>query len=243
MKRKYNVGDIYVNNQGESFKIINYIDSKHVEIEFLDSHFKKLVSSGNITKKEVKDPYYPSVEGIGYLGVGTYKPTGKVYKTWHNMIIRCYSNDYHQREPSYKECSVCEEWLNFQNFAKWWHINYLEEGDLDKDLLVKGNKIYSPKYCCVLPKQINIALVKNKYRRGNTLIGVRKRSDCYGYHATIQKYGKSINLGMFATEQEAFDVYKSAKEAYIKELANKFKEILPLNVYNKLLKYEVNETD
>ena len=159
MKRKYNVGDIYINNQGESFKIINYIDSKHVEIEFLDSHFKKLVSSGNITKKEVKDPYYPSAEGVGYLGVGTYKPTGKVYKTWHNMIIRCYSNDYHQREPSYKECSVCEEWLNFQNFAKWWHINYLEEGDLDKDLLVKGNKIYSPKYCCVLPKQINIALL------------------------------------------------------------------------------------
>lgn len=99
-------------------------------------HFKKLVSSGNITKKEIKDPYYPSVERVGYLGVGTYKPTGKVYKTWHNMIIRCYSNDYHQREPSYKECSVCEEWLNFQNFAKWWHINYLEEGDLDKDLLV-----------------------------------------------------------------------------------------------------------
>ena len=119
MKRKYNIGDIYVNNQGESFKIINYIDSKHVEIEFLDSHFKKTVSSGNIAKKEIKDPYYPSVEGLGYLGVGTYKPTGKVYKTWHNMIIRCYSNNYHQKEPSYKECSVCEEWLNFQNFAKW----------------------------------------------------------------------------------------------------------------------------
>lgn len=159
------------------------------------------------------------------------------------MIIRCYSNDYHQREPSYKECSVCEEWLNFQNFAKWWDINYLEGGDLDKDLLVKDNKIYSPKYCCILPKQINIALVKNKYRRGSTLIGVRKRSDCYGYHATIHKYGKSINLGMFATEQEAFDVYKLAKEAYIKELANKFKEILPLNVYNKLLTYKVDETD
>ena len=60
MKRKYNIGDIYVNNQGESFKIINYIDSKHVEIEFLDSHFKKTVSSGNITKKEIKDPYYPN---------------------------------------------------------------------------------------------------------------------------------------------------------------------------------------
>lgn len=66
MKRKYNIGD--VNNQGESFKIINYINSKHVEIEFLDSHFKKIVSSGNIAKKEIKDPYYPSVEG--YLGVG-----------------------------------------------------------------------------------------------------------------------------------------------------------------------------
>ena len=73
------------------------------------------------------------------------------------MIIRCYSNNYHQREPSYKECSVCEEWLNFQNFAKWWYINYFEEGDLDKDLLVKDNKIYSPKYCCILPKQINVA--------------------------------------------------------------------------------------
>lgn len=56
MKRKYNIGDIYVNNQGESFKIINYIDSKHVEIEFLDSHFKKIVSSGNIAKKRNKRP-------------------------------------------------------------------------------------------------------------------------------------------------------------------------------------------
>lgn len=66
MRRKYHVGDILVNNQGEDLKIIDYIDSKHVKIKFIDTNYIKVVGSGNLTKGEVKDPYYPSVEGKGY---------------------------------------------------------------------------------------------------------------------------------------------------------------------------------
>lgn len=243
MRRKYHVGDILVNNQGEDLKIIDYIDSKHVKIKFIDTNYIKVVGSGNLTKGEVKDPYYPSVEGKGYIGEGKFKPSGKVYKTWHNMIIRCYSKDYHQREPSYIGCKVCEEWLNFQNFAEWWYKNYIDNGHIDKDLLVKGNKIYSPNCYCILPKLLNLALITHKDRRGNTLIGVRKRKDCLGYHTTISKFGKIVELGIFDTEQEAFKVYKSEKESYIKELALKFKNNLPLSIYNKLLNYKVLKND
>lgn len=80
------------------------------------------------------------------------------------MLNRCCSGKLHKRESTYINCKVCDEWLNFQNFSEWFKNNYYEvEGqrmELDKDILNKGNKIYSPNTCIFVPHNINNLFTK-----------------------------------------------------------------------------------
>lgn len=112
---------------------------------------------------------------IGYIGNTTTMSKGgrdkhkKSYRCWSHMLERCYSEKYHKMRPSYVDCEVCEEWLCYETFEKWYDNNYYElpsgeRVELDKDILVRGNKIYSPQTCVFLPQTINfaIALKKNK---------------------------------------------------------------------------------
>jgi hypothetical protein len=112
----------------------------------------------------VMNPFDKSFCGVGFLGKGEYKTfeNGKytlAFTTWSSMINRCYNEKFHQKQHSYEDCIVCEEWKNFQNYAKWFEKNYYEiDGyriHLDKDILVKGNKVYSPETCVFVPKKIN----------------------------------------------------------------------------------------
>ena len=119
---------------------------------------------GNFIRRNIKCPYEPRTYGIGYLGEGKYKTreNGKLtkcYDTWHSMLERCYYPKYQEKYPTYKDCEVCESWHNFQAFAEWYNDNYYEiHGEvmcLDKDILIKGNKIYSPETCVFVPEKIN----------------------------------------------------------------------------------------
>jgi hypothetical protein len=164
------------------------------------------------------------------------------YSVWKYMITRCYSNreDY----SSYKGCSVCEEWLYFSNFKKWFDENYIEGYHLDKDILVKGNKVYSPQTCCFVPPQINTLIIKHDTTRGELPIGVSQTKN-KRYRANLRKFGEDTNLGCYNTPEEAFASYKTAKEAHIKEVAaiyfneGKIRE----NVYKALIKYTVDIND
>ena len=71
------------------------------------------------------------------------------------MLIRCYNKKDLEKNPTYKNTTVCIEWCNFQNFAQWFEKNYIDDWALDKDILVKGNKVYSPETCCFVPREIN----------------------------------------------------------------------------------------
>ena len=110
---------------------------------------------------------------------------------------------------------------------------------MDKDILVKGNKIYSEDTCCFVPREINSLFVKRKKSRGNFALGV-------DYKKSVKKFRARCgnkHLGLFNTELEAFYAYKQAKETYIKEVANKWKDQIDPRVYNALMKYEVEITD
>lgn len=72
-------------------------------------------------------------------------------KIWYGMFTRCYNPNYHAVEPTYKDACVCEEWWTASNFKKWFDENYVEGYQLDKDILVKGNKVYGPNTCCFVP--------------------------------------------------------------------------------------------
>lgn len=167
----------------------------------------------------------------------------KAYKVWFGMIQRCYSQKVQFVRPTYKGCTVSEEWLRFSNFKKWHDANYVEGYHLDKDLLVKGNKVYSSETCCYVHPLVNIQISNTSNRRGSCCFGVMK--EYRKYLALITKHGKQIRLGTFDTEEEAFVAYKVAKEQYIKELADKYynESLITQKVYEALYKYEINASD
>lgn len=183
------------------------------------------------------------------FGVGTYdieepmtsEENFKIYCVWRAMLSRCYSEYTHKKQPTYIDCSVCNSWHSFKNFKDYYLINGVKEWCLDKDILVKGNKIYSPETCCFVPNEINI-LFSHKKRNSNLPIGIKKAKN-NKYSSSIKTGNKESYLGTFNTPEEAFQVYKKAKEDWIKELANRWKDKLKPNVYEALMNYQVEITD
>ena len=253
------VGEEGYNNFGSKMIIVEYRGALDIDVyspEY-DWTFKNAQYS-NFKKGNVLCPYEKRYFGVGYLGEGKYKAyeNGKqtrVYQTWHNMLERCYSEKYHEKHTTYMECEACKEWLNFQEYGKWFEGNYYEiEGErmcLDKDILVKHNKIYSPNNCIFVPHKINLLFTKSDKIRGEYPIGVcyHKRDKVYeaNCHLINPKTGKSKNeyLGRYDTELEAFEVYKYYKEKNIKQVADYYKKLIPQKLYNALYSYEVEITD
>ena len=171
----------------------------------------------------------------------------KYYETWKGMLRRCYSNKYHKKEPTYKNCEVCEEWLLFSNFKKWYKDNYYQiDNDtmaLDKDILNKGNKVYNPNDCVFVNQVINNLFIKNDKIRGNLPIGVQTRKDTKKYIAISCNGSGNKSLGSFNTPEEAFNAYKKDKEQYIKQVADEYKDKIPKKLYEAMYKYEVEITD
>lgn len=112
------------------------------------------------------------------------------YLRWSAMMHRCYHNN-DERDSSYSGCSVCEEWHDYENFRKWFSENYVEGYCLDKDLIKKGNKIYSPDTCCFLPPRINIMFKGTPTRDKLLPRGVRKAIRSQRYRAAIGSMVKS----------------------------------------------------
>lgn len=184
------------------------------------------------------------------LGMAIYDGGGNdcpiIKHKWDSMINRCYNPQALSKRPSYQECYVCEEWLMFSNFKKWFEdpANGYQEGyHLDKDILTKGNKVYSPDTCCFVPQEINSLFTKHTRKRGKYPIGVTLIRGLYIANVNINSH--RIRLGGYHTPEEAFQAYKIAKEQHIKELAEKYFQEGKINkkVYDALMKYEVEITD
>lgn len=176
--------------------------------------------------------------GVNDLDHPLSKKEMKSYYVWASMIRRCYDENELKKRPSYTGCSVCDEWLLFSNFKQWFDENYVDGYQLDKDVIVSKNKIYSPNTCCFVPKEINSVIKRVGFRR-DKYIGTTKNYNKYG--ASISKYGKHISLGYYYNIEDAYLAYKKAKEDYLKELANKYKENISEAVYNALINYKVDD--
>jgi len=191
---------------------------------------------------------FPTTYSVGFIGEGKYtsKVNGvitKVYDTWIGMLRRCYSKKLHIKYPTYKDCIVAECWHNFQVFGEWFENNYVEGYQLDKDILFKGNKIYSPNTCCFVPKEINSLFLTCKSARGEYPVGVSK--DKNKFKSSVSLKNKQVTLGRFDTPEEAFKAYKKAKEYQIKEVATEYYSTgrITLEVYNAIMNYKIEITD
>lgn len=169
------------------------------------------------------------------------------YNVWVSMIGRCYTTNTRPTDKSYIGCEVCPDWLTYSNFHNWFYDpnnGYVKGYNLDKDIISKGNKIYSPSTCCFIPQELNKVFTKRKSRRGEFPIGVIiSKSGKYDSRIKINK--KDYYLGVYNTVEEAFNAYKNAKERHIRNVAEKYFQEgkITERVYNALMKYEVEITD
>ena len=245
------VGKVCKSKSSGDFKILKYNDARNVEIQFLKTGFETVARLDHIKSGEIKDPYSPSVFDVGIVGT-KYPATvngriTKEYNRWHSMLERCYSDTFKKKYPTYEGCEVSENFKSYEYFYEWCHnqIGFDNEGwHLDKDLLIKGNKVYSEDSCIFLPKEINSLLTKSTASRGKYLIGVYWSNTSKTFIARVKKNkGKSEWLGSFKTELEAFEAYKQAKEYFIKEQANNWKDQIDERAYNALMNYTVEIAD
>lgn len=250
-------GEKRLNNFGSEMVIVDYRGCMDVDVYFPEYDWVyKSVTYQKFKDGGVKCPYERSVYGVGYFGNGEYKAweNGKntrIYNTWYDMLKRCYDKEYHKKQPTYKDCKVCDEWCNFQNFGDWYNENYYEiEGEkmhLDKDILVKHNKIYSPETCVIVPQAINKLFTKRQNDRGDSAIGTSPVDGKYMVrcHMINPKTGKSKRkyLGIYDTQEKAFKIYKYYKEKNIKMVADYFREQIPDKLYDALYNYEVEIDD
>lgn len=253
------LGEINYNKFGSKMKIIEYRKYNDIDVYFPEydwtfyharyDHFKE----GNI-----KCPYSPSIFNKGCIGEGKYKPyfnckATKEYSSWKHLLERCYDRKLHEKFPNYKECKVEEYLLNFQNFGEWHEENYYEvEGErmhLDKDILVKGNKIYNRENMVFVPERINTLFTKRNKCRGDLPIGVSYDKKSNSYIASCKIYDFKSNkqiskhIGVYNSSKEGFYAYKIFKENHIKEVADYYKGKIPQKLYDALINYKVEITD
>ena len=245
---KDRVGEVFTSTQGETVIIIEYFNNQNCTILFKGSnHIVFKLKYSSISKGLVFNPLYKSIYNIGYIGIGKYKTIDesskktKCYAAWNSMIDRCYNEKYQEKRPSYKSCSVTKEWHNFQNFAKWYNKNYMSGWHLDKDILIKGNKIYSPKTCCFVPAEINSFVLKCDKIRGEFPIGVSKELN--NFRVSIRINNKTVHFGKFTTVEQAFNCYKLNKELEFKRVADLWKDQITEQTYKALINYKVEITD
>ena len=245
------VGNVFKSKSTGDFKIVKYNNAKNVEIQFLKTGYEMTVELGSIRNGYVKDPYAPSVCGVGVLGT-KYQPTingvkTKEYTLWYSMLTRCYSDACEKKNQTYIGCEVSNKFKSYEYFYEWCQkqVGFGNEGwQLDKDLLIKGNKVYNENVCVFIPQEINSMLVKCTASRGEHLIGVSWNDTCKAFEARVRKNkGNREYLGLFNTEIEAFNAYKIAKEYFVKEQATKWKDQIDIRAYNALMNYKVGIDD
>lgn len=238
-------------------RIVEYIDHNNVIVEFQDKYRAKTkIEYGNFKTGKVKNPYYAEVYNVGM--VGTKYPVsinGKVtkeYYAWNNMLKRCFDEKVKNKYNTYKDATCCEEWLFFENFYEWLHSQenfdkWLNgnKWSLDKDILLKDNKFYSPNTCCLIPQNVNKLFTKRNADRGDLPIGVTRRKEKYISQCDNPITDKKEHLGMHLIPMTAFQAYKKRKEEIIKQVAQV--EYSNGNItercYDAMMRYEVEITD
>ncbi len=249
MKTFIKIGDVMKSENYGLFEVISRTVGK-ITIRFLDTGYVCTYDKNQVRKGNVKDCLVRSIYGVGFYGDGAYtgdKPkdiVAKALESWHSMFKRCYDTKLHKRGPSYIGCTAGEAWHNFQNYAKFYIEDaFRQEGwELDKDLLVKGNKVYCPENCTFLPIDINGLLKTNQSRRGEHPIGVFK---CVGGFKSRCRdiNGVQVVQGKFTSVDEAFEAYKIFKEGVVRQKAEYWKDSISEVAYAALVNYRVEITD
>lgn len=245
------VGEEKIDKNGQIVKIIKYDNAQNIIVEYQDEYKYLLHTSYNNWKNNhMRNPYYKNIFGVACVGNTETKINGikkKSYMVWYSMIQRCYKES-EINKPTYIPCYVCDEWLCYENFEKWFNENYYivgnEEMCLDKDILCKHNTLYCPEKCVFVTQRINKLFTKRQLHRGLQPIGVVYSERDNAYIARCSNgTGVPKHLGNFSNEVSAYKAYKRYKEKIIKEVADEYKKYIPFKLYKAMYEYEVEIDD
>lgn len=205
------------------------------------------VSAPNLRRGNVRNPYEPSVFGVGRIGVGRQRcrVDGRktpAYASWSGIIQRGYCPEFKRSNPSYFDVSVCDEWHDFQCFSEWFLLqaNSVTPGfQLDKDLRVIGCREYSPESCSFVPSHINSLLNDCAENRGPYPQGVSFDEKRGLYRARIHMDGSSRCLGRYSSVVDAQAAYANTKEAYVRVMAEKHRKDIHPQIYANLKSWRI----
>lgn len=238
------IGEENYNSYGTLMRIVEYINSNYIIVEFQDEHkYRKRTQYVNFRTGRVKNPYDKTIFGIGFLGDGKHgswknqRNSRDTYLVWVAMLQRCYVDLKGKQKPYYGIATVCEEWLNFQNFAEWYENHYYDISNerlhIDKDIKIKNNKIYSPDTCILIPQSINEVFRDNKRKSMDNDLPMTIRRCKSGYKVSF----RNENLGIYESVDECINKYNDKRVNYIKELVNGYGDLLPTDVRDVLLQW------
>lgn len=239
------IGEENYNSFGTLMRVVEYIDSNNITVEFQDEYkFRKKTQYVNFRTGRVKNPYDTIVFGVACLGSGKYgswkdeRNSKGTYKAWINMLQRCYVDMKGKYAAYYGIVKVCEEWLNFQNFAEWYESHYYdipnERLHIDKDIKSSKCKLYSPDTCILIPQSIN-EVVRDNYRKSKDFdlpVTIRRGNNGYQVSFRGEKFGE------YNTVDECLEKYNEKKINYIKELVEGYGDLLPKEVAETLLQWK-----
>ena len=206
------------------------IESQISRVVFLEDYKCKLGYNNLIVHNIKVDKYKDYTIKFGHGILDNIEPlsyknkiTGKrvfckYYTTWYNLIKRVYSHKYHSVNPTYKDCTLCDDWHYFSKFKTWMMKQNWKGMQLDKDILFPNNKHYSPERCTFVTQQINKFLTDSGRNRGNYMIGVNFKNNKFISQININS--KRTYLGSFTTELDAHIAWKTKKIELYNDLIN-----------------------
>ena len=245
INKEQHIGKIYSSKNYGSFIIADYDGCERVTIRFLTTQYETVASLDNIRIGNVRDKLVPSVFGGGVVGDEVIMLGDKYikeYYLWRGMLRRCYDEKYIEKKHTYKGCTVSENFKSFKYFKEWCNkqIGFDQDGwHLDKDILVKGNKIYSEDTCCFVPCEINVIFTDRSATKGEYPVGVYYNKSRKKYVARVSKHGCLKHIGIFTSVEEAVAAYNKEKESHIKDVANIWKDDIDPRVYNVMVNYSI----
>ena len=245
-------GKLFQTNNFGEVMVLKYINKSKVVIKFTTTGSIREVRAEHLKTGNIKDYTLGTVFGVGVLGEGFQRADSSslTYKIWVSMLQRCYLATA-DKYSSYVMCSVSETFKHYPTFKTWCETQVGfgsvdsngKQFQLDKDIILRGNKLYSEDTCCFVPQEINNCILLNTTVRGECPVGVRYRQDRGTYQAYCSEFGKRVHLGTFSSETEAFYAYKNYKENYIQNIALKWEGKVDNRVYNSLLNWSIHPTD
>ena len=244
-------GKVFKTNNYGNVVVLQYTNTRDVTVKFINTGNTRKVGISELKKGEVRDNELKPVYKVGIMDIPNAMKRGpkpKSYNTWNNMLQRCYNEHMRSKLPTYSDCEVSDDFKYYSKFKEWAEkqVGYDQENwGLDKDILVKGNKIYSAENCAFVPNEINTLILSGKSYRGDLPVGVilDRSPKTPRYRARLSKEGKYYCYGSYPTPEEAYYAYKEAKEAYIKEVADKYKDVIDSRVYKALYEWTINIDD